>query len=36
MIETKPASMASGDQLALLMSGPALPLSVGLVPAGGG
>ncbi len=36
MIETKPASLASDDQVAVLMSGPALPLSVGLVPSRGG
>jgi dipeptidyl aminopeptidase/acylaminoacyl peptidase len=36
MIETKPASLASDEQVALLMSGVALPLSVGLVPSGGG
>jgi dipeptidyl-peptidase-4 len=36
MIETKPASLASDDQVAVLMSGPALPLSVGLVDSGGG
>ena len=36
MIETKPAALASDDQVAVLVSGPALPLSVGLVPSGGG
>jgi len=36
MIETKPASLASDQQVAVLMSGPALPLSVGLVPWRGG
>jgi dipeptidyl aminopeptidase/acylaminoacyl peptidase len=36
MIETKPASLASDRQVAVLMSGPALPLSVGLVETGGG
>jgi dipeptidyl aminopeptidase/acylaminoacyl peptidase len=36
MIETKPASLASDEQVALLMSGPSLPLSVGLVSSGGG
>jgi len=36
MIETKPASLASDDQVAVLMSGPALPLSVGLVDSDGG
>ncbi len=36
MIETKPASLASDGQVAVLMSGPALPLSVGLVPIRGG
>jgi len=36
MIETKPASLASDGQVAILMSGPALPLSVGLVSSSGG
>ncbi len=36
MIETKPASLASDEQVAVLMSGPALPLSVGLVDSDGG
>ncbi len=36
MIETKPAALASGDRVAVLVSGPDLPLSVGLVPARGG
>lgn len=36
MIETKPASLASDQQVAALVSGAALPLSVGLVPARGG
>ncbi|MGD2120141.1 MAG: prolyl oligopeptidase family serine peptidase [Gemmatimonadota bacterium] len=36
MIETKPAALASDDQVAVLMSGPALPLSVGLVSSTGG
>ncbi len=36
MIETKPAALASDDQVAVLMSGAALPLSVGLVSARGG
>jgi len=36
MIETKPVSLASDGQVAVLMSGPALPLSVGLVSSQGG
>jgi len=36
MIETKPASLASDDRVAVIMSGAALPLSVGLVASGGG
>ncbi|NNM07430.1 MAG: prolyl oligopeptidase family serine peptidase [Gemmatimonadetes bacterium] len=36
LIETKPASLASDDQVAVLMSGASLPLSVGLVPSDGG
>jgi len=36
MIETKPASLASDQQVAALVSGADLPLSVGLVPARGG
>ena len=36
MIETKPASLASDQQVAVLVSGDALPLSVGLVPSRGG
>ena len=36
MIETKPAALSSDGQVAVLMSGAALPLSVGLVPARGG
>lgn len=36
MIETKPASLASDDQVAVLMSGSALPLSVALVDSDGG
>jgi len=35
-IETKPAALASDEQVAVLMSGAALPLSVGLVSARGG
>jgi dipeptidyl aminopeptidase/acylaminoacyl peptidase len=36
LIETKPASMASDQRVSVLISGPALPLSVGLVDADGG
>jgi dipeptidyl-peptidase 4 len=36
MIETKPVSLASDRQVAALVSGADLPLSVGLVPARGG
>jgi dipeptidyl aminopeptidase/acylaminoacyl peptidase len=36
LIETKPAALASDDQLAVLMSGASLPLSVGLVDVDGG
>ena len=36
LIETKPTALASDEEVAVLMSGPALPLSVGLVPARGG
>ncbi len=36
MIETKPASLATDQQVAILMSGASLPLSVGLVDSGGG
>lgn len=36
MIETKPAALASDDQVAVLFSGPSMPLSVGVVPAPGG
>jgi dipeptidyl-peptidase-4 len=36
MIETKPAALASDAQVAVLVSGPALPLSVGLVSSSGG
>ena len=36
MIETKPASLASDQQVAVLVSGASLPLSVGLVPSRGG
>jgi dipeptidyl-peptidase 4 len=36
MIETKPAALASDQQVAALVSGAALPLSVGLVPSRGG
>jgi len=36
LIETKPASLASDRRVAVLMSGPSLPLSVGLVDSDGG
>jgi len=36
LIETKPAALASDSQVAVLVSGPDLPLSVGVVPAQGG
>lgn len=36
LIETKPAALASGDQVAVLVAGPDLPMSVGLLAAHGG
>lgn len=36
LIETKPAALASDTLVAVLMAGPDLPLSVGVVPARGG
>lgn len=36
MIETIPAVLASGDQVAILHAGPKLPLSVAIIPARGG